>query len=39
VIIGGQPARNGGQAAADAGTPWYERLWHSVHQADQPAAR
>jgi cell division protein FtsB len=38
VIIGGQPARNG-QVTADAGTPWYERLWHSVHQADQPGAR
>ena len=39
VIIGGQPAGRGGQTAADAGTPWYERLWHSVHQADQSAAR
>jgi cell division protein FtsB len=41
VIIGGQPASNAGQAAAAvAGTPWYERLWSSVQQADkQPASR
>ena len=36
VIIGGQPASNAGHAAAAvAGTPWYERLWSSVRQADQ----
>ena len=41
VIIGGQPASNAGRAAAAvAGTPWYERLWSSVQQADrQPASR
>jgi type II secretory pathway pseudopilin PulG len=41
VIVGGQPASNPGQAAAAvAGTPWYERLWSSVQQADrQPASR
>jgi cell division protein FtsB len=41
VIIGGQPASNSGPAAAAvAGTPWYERLWSSVQQADQqPASR
>jgi cell division protein FtsB len=41
VIIGGQPASNTGKAAAAvAGTPWYERLWSSVQQADkQPASR
>ncbi len=41
VIIGGQPASNAGKAAAAvAGTPWYERLWTSVQQADkQPASR
>ncbi len=39
VIIGGQPARNPGQAAAVAGTPWYERLWSSVQQADRPSSR
>ena len=38
VIIGGQPAATRAQAAAAvAGTPWYERLWSSVQQADQPA--
>jgi cell division protein FtsB len=39
VIVGGQPARNPGAAAAVAGTPWYERLWSSVQQADRPASR
>ncbi len=38
VIIGGQPAGRA-TAAATAVTPWYERLWHSVRQADRPAAR
>ena len=38
VIIGGQPAGHAA-AAATAGTPWYERLWHSVRQADRPATR
>ena len=40
VIVGGQPAHNAGAAAAAvAGTPWYERLWSSVQQADRPASR
>jgi cell division protein FtsB len=41
VLIGGQPASNTAVAAAAvAGTPWYERLWSSVRQADQqPASR
>jgi cell division protein FtsB len=40
VIVGGQPAHNAGTAAAAvAGTPWYERLWSSVQQADRPAPR
>ena len=40
VIVGGQPAHNAGAvAAAVAGTPWYERLWSSVQQADRPASR
>jgi cell division protein FtsB len=38
VIIGGQPASRA-RAAAAVGTPWYERLWSSVRQADQPARR
>ncbi|HEY7920279.1 MAG TPA: septum formation initiator family protein [Streptosporangiaceae bacterium] len=37
VIIGGRPAGSSAVAAA-AGTPWYERLWHSVRQADQGSA-
>ena len=37
VIIGGRPAGSAAVAAA-AATPWYERLWHSVRQADQGSA-
>ena len=34
VVIGpGQ--RQGGQTPLVAGTSWYERLWHSVQQADR----
>jgi cell division protein FtsB len=40
VIIGGQPASGSAlTAAAAAGTPWYERLWHSVRQADRMPSR
>ena len=35
VIIGGRPSGVSSAVAAAAGTPWYERLWHSVRQADQ----
>ena len=35
VIIGGQAGRRSSAVAAAASTPWYERLWHSVRQADQ----
>jgi len=38
VIIGGRPAGVSSAVAAAASTPWYERLWHSVRQADQGAA-
>ena len=34
VIIGG-PGSGPGAAARAAGTPWYDRLWHSVQQADR----
>ena len=34
VIIGGQGSGSG-PAARSAGTPWYDRLWHSVRQADR----
>jgi hypothetical protein len=33
VIIGG-PGSGSAAAARAAGTPWYDRLWHSVQQAD-----
>src|SRR5215467_8916257 len=33
VIIGG-PGSGAAAAARAAGTPWYDRLWHSVEQAD-----
>jgi cell division protein FtsB len=39
VIIGGQPAAGAPQHATAAVTPWYQRLWHSVHAADQGAPR
>ncbi|HEY6276676.1 MAG TPA: septum formation initiator family protein [Streptosporangiaceae bacterium] len=35
VIIDGGSRRGAGHAALVAGTPWYERLWHSVQQADR----
>lgn len=36
VIIGGGSGR-GTSRTAGAVTPWYERLWHSVQQADRGA--
>jgi cell division protein FtsB len=39
VIIGGQAATGGPRRAAAAATPWYQLLWHSVHEADQGASR
>jgi cell division protein FtsB len=33
VIIGGPGS--GAASARAAGTPWYDRLWHSVQQADR----
>src|SRR6266851_2670877 len=39
VIIGGQPAAPSPPAAVVATAPWYQRLWHSVRQADQGASR
>ncbi len=39
VIIDGQPSGRAAAADAAVGTPWYERLWHSVRQADRPATR
>ena len=34
VIIGGS-GHGAAQAAPGSATPWYERLWHSVQQADR----
>ena len=39
VIIGGEPAAPGPRPAAAAAAPWYQRLWHSVRQADQGATK
>ena len=39
VIIGG-PGSGSAAAARAGGTPWYDRLWHSVQQADgKPAGQ
>jgi len=35
VIIGDHAAGRSSAGSAAATTPWYERLWHSVRQADQ----
>lgn len=39
VIIGAQPQGKAGPVAAPGGTPWYDRLWGSVRQADGGTAR
>ena len=39
VVIGNHGRAAAAQAATATGTPWYERLWESVHQADQGATR
>jgi cell division protein FtsB len=39
VIIGAQPASRGPRPAAAAANPWYQRLWHSVREADQGAPK
>jgi cell division protein FtsL len=38
VVIGNHKRPTAAQAAT-ASTPWYERLWESVHQADQGTTR
>jgi cell division protein FtsB len=35
VIIGGRAASGSSDVSAASATPWYERLWYSVRQADQ----
>jgi cell division protein FtsB len=39
VIIGGQPAAPAPRPAQAASASWYQRLWHSVRQADQGVSR
>jgi cell division protein FtsB len=39
VIIGGQATSVGPRAGGTTATPWYQKLWHSVHEADQGASR
>ena len=39
VVIGGQQGRPGVQATAARLTPWYERLWQSVQQANRGSSR
>jgi cell division protein FtsL len=39
VIINGKPAAGLIQPRSVPPTPWYDRLWKSVHQADQKPAR
>jgi cell division protein FtsL len=38
VVIGGQAANRGAASAASL-TPWYERLWQSVQQANRGSSR
>jgi len=39
VVIGGHAAHRGAADAAASLTPWYERLWQSVQQANRGSAR
>jgi cell division protein FtsB len=39
LIIGNNPGRPGGRAAAASLTPWYERVWQSVQQANRGSSR
>jgi cell division protein FtsL len=39
VIINPAPRPKPAVPAHAPGTPWYERLWHSVQQADKTSAR
>ena len=38
VVIGGHTAHRGAAAAASL-TPWYERMWQSVQQANRGTTR
>jgi hypothetical protein len=39
VVIGGQPSAAAAAAERARLTPWYERLWQSVEQANRGSAR
>lgn len=39
IIIGGRSSGGHGRATAAAASPWYDRLWGSVRQADGGPAR
>jgi cell division protein FtsB len=39
LVIDGQPGHLGGQTDAASLTPWYERLWQSLQQANRGSSR
>ena len=39
VVIGGHTANGGAGSTAAGLTPWYERMWQSVQQANRSAVR
>ena len=39
IVIGGQTAHPGTASAAASLTPWYERLWQSVQEANRGSQR
>ena len=39
IVIGGQTAHPGTASTAASLTPWYERLWHSVQEANRGSPR
>jgi cell division protein FtsL len=39
VVISGHPAHRGTASTAASLTPWYERLWQSVQQANRGSAK
>ena len=39
VVIGNHPKRSGGRADAASLTPWYERVWQSVEQANRGGSK
>jgi cell division protein FtsL len=39
LVIGEHPGQLGGQTDAASLTPWYERMWQSVQQANRASSR